>query len=140
MPILCGSALKNQGVQPVIDAIIDFLPSPLDIPPITRVNPETGIEEFRNPKTNDPLCALAFKVIMDQGRKAVFVRVYSGELNAESEVYNATRRIKERVARLFLTHANKREKIKSATVGSIALVVGLKDTRTGDTLTSLDSP
>ncbi|MGA8833526.1 MAG: elongation factor G [Desulfomonilaceae bacterium] len=140
VPILCGSALKNQGVQPVIDAIIDFLPSPIDIPPIKGVNPETGLEEFRNPKTKDPLCALAFKVIMDQGRKAVFVRVYSGELNAESEVYNATRGIKERVARLFLTHANKREKIKSATVGSIALVVGLKDTRTGDTITNFGAP
>ncbi|MGO9739864.1 MAG: elongation factor G [Desulfomonilaceae bacterium] len=140
VPILCGSALKNQGVQPVIDAIIDFLPSPIDIPPIRGVNPETGSEEFRNPKTKDPLCALAFKVIMDQGRKAVFVRVYSGELNAESEVYNATRGIKERVARLFLTHANKREKIKSATVGSIVLVVGLKDTKTGDTITNLGSP
>ena len=140
VPILCGSALKNQGVQPVIDAIIDFLPSPIDIPPIKGVNPETGLEEFRNPKTKDPLCALAFKVIMDQGRKSVFVRVYSGELNAESEVYNATRGIKERVARLFLTHANKREKIKSATVGSIALAVGLKDTRTGDTITNFGAP
>lgn len=140
VPVLCGSALKNQGVQPVIDAIIDFLPSPIEVPPIKGVNPETGIEEFRNPKAKDPLCALAFKVIMDQGRKAVFVRVYSGELLAESEVYNATRGIKERVARLFLTHANKREKIKSATVGSIVLVVGLKETKTGDTITSEGSP
>jgi elongation factor G len=140
VPILCGSALKNQGVQPVIDAIIDFLPSPVDIPPIRGLNPETGFEELRNPRTKEPLCALAFKVIMDQGRKAVFVRVYSGELNAESEVYNATRGIKERVARLFLTHANKREKIKSVTVGSIALVVGLKDTKTGDTITNFGAP
>lgn len=140
VPILCGSALKNQGVQPVIDAIIDFLPSPLDVRPISGVNPETGNVEIRNPKIKDPLCALAFKVIMDQGRRAVFVRVYSGELNSESEVYNATRGFKERVARLFLTHANKREKIKCATVGSIVLVVGLKDTRTGDTITSFDAP
>lgn len=140
VPILCGSALKNQGVQPVIDAIIDFLPSPIEVPPISGINPETGAEEFRNPKAKDPLCALAFKVIMDQGRKAVFVRVYSGELVAESEVFNATRGVKERVARLFLTHANKREKIKSATVGSIALVVGLKETKTGDTITSEGAP
>ncbi|MGC8658498.1 MAG: elongation factor G [Desulfomonilaceae bacterium] len=140
VPTLCGSALKNQGVQPVIDAIIDFLPSPLDVPPIAGINPETGAKELRNPKVKDPLCALAFKVIMDQGRKSVFVRVYSGELNAESEVYNATQGIKERVARLFLTHANKREKIKSACAGSIALVVGLKDTRTGDTITSPTAP
>ena len=140
VPVLCGSALKNQGVQPVIDAIIDFLPSPLEVPPISGINPQTGLEEVRHPKLRDPLCALAFKVIMDQGRKTVFVRVYSGELAADSEILNATRGVKERVARLFLTHANKREKIKSATVGSIALVVGLKETKTGDTLTSPLAP
>jgi len=140
VPTLCGSALKNLGVQPVIDAIIDFLPSPQDVPPLIGKNPETGMEEIRKPKANEPLCALAFKVIMDQGRKAIFVRIYSGELNADSEVLNATRGHKERVARLFLTHANKREKIKSAAVGSIVLVVGLKETRTGDTITSLAAP
>ena len=140
VPTLCGSALKNMGVQPVIDAIINFLPSPLDIPPVVGINPETGQEETRLPKVKEPLCALAFKVTMDQGRKAVYVRVYSGELESETEVYNASRKIKERVARLFQMHANKREKIKSATAGSIALVVGLKDTRTGDTITSLSHP
>jgi elongation factor G len=140
VPTLCGSALKNQGVQPVINSAIDFLPSPLDVPPVTGVNPETGSQEVRLPKVKDPLCAFAFKVVMDQGRKATYVRVYSGEIEAEKEVYNATRGVKERVARLFLMHANKREKIKSATAGSIALAVGLKETKTGDTLTDSSHP
>jgi elongation factor G len=140
VPVLCGSALKNQGVQPVIDAAIDFLPSPLDVPPVTGLNPKTGLEEVREPKNKAPLCALAFKVMMDQGRKATYVRVYSGELHAEQEIFNATRGTKERVARLFLMHANKREKIKSAAAGTIALAVGLKDTRTGDTLTDAGFP
>lgn len=140
VPVLCGSALKNKGVQPVIDAVIDFLPSPLDIPPVVGINPVTGEKEQRESKVKGPLCALAFKVIMDQGRKATYVRVYSGELQGDQEVYNATRGIKERVARLFLMHANKREKIKVAPAGTIALVVGLKDTRTGDTLTASSHP
>jgi elongation factor G len=140
VPVLCGSALKNVGVQPVIDAAIDFLPSPLDVPPIVGINPQSGEQEVREPKNKAPLCAFAFKVTMDQGRRATYLRVYSGELPAEGEVYNATRKTKERVARLFLMHANKREKIKSATAGSIALAVGLKDTRTGDTLTDFAHP
>ncbi len=140
VPTLCGSALKNQGVQPVIDAAIDFLPSPLDVPPVTGTNPRTGKEEQRPPKLKGPMCALAFKVLIDQGRKATFLRVYSGELNAESEVFNATRGYKERVSRLFLMHANKREKIQSCTAGNIVLALGLKDTRTGDTITDTSSP
>jgi elongation factor G len=140
VPVLCGSALKNQGVQPVIEAAIDFLPSPLEVPPVYGTNPESGEQELREPKLKAPLCAFAFKVIMDQGRKATYVRVYSGELQAEQEVLNVTRSTRERVARLFLMHANKREKIKSAPAGCIALAVGLKDTRTGDTLTDLTHP
>jgi elongation factor G len=140
VPTLCGTALKNLGVQPVIDAAIDFLPSPLDVPPVEGINPQSGETETRSPKGKEPLCALAFKVIMDQGRKATYVRVYSGTLEAEAEVYNATRGYKERVARLFQMHANKREKIKSAHAGSIALAIGLKDTRTGDTLTAPSAP
>lgn len=140
VPTLCGSALKNQGVQPVIDAAIDFLPSPLDVPPVMGINPDTGRSEERFPKAKDPLCAFAFKVIMDQGRKATYLRVYSGELQPEKEVYNVTRHIKERVARLFLMHANKREKIDSAAPGSIVLAMGLKEARTGDTLTVPSAP
>ena len=140
VPTLCGSALKNQGVQPVIEAVIDFLPSPMEIPPIVGINPETGAEEQRAPKRGEPLCAFAFKVMMDQGRRATYLRVYSGELESEKEIYNATRGIRERVARLFFMHANKREKIKSAPAGSIALAVGLKEARTGDTLTDASAP
>ena len=140
VPTLCGSALKDQGVQPVIDAAIDFLPSPLDVPPVVGINPETGEKEQREPKAKEPLCAFAFKVVMDQGRKATYLRVYSGELEAEKEIYNATRGIRERVARLFLMHANKREKIKSASAGNIVLAVGLKETKTGDTLTDPSKP
>ena len=140
VPILCGSALKNQGVQPVIDAVIDFLPSPLDVLPVTGINPETEQEEKREPSVKAPMCAFAFKVLMDQGRKTTYLRIYSGELHSEQEVYNASRQMKERVARLFLMHANKREKIKSAPAGSIALAVGLKETRTGDTLTDPRAP
>ncbi|MBI4963528.1 MAG: elongation factor G [Desulfomonile tiedjei] len=140
VPTLCGSALRNQGVQPVIDAVLDFLPSPLDVPPIVGINPQTGEEEQRAPKAKEPLCAFSFKVIMDQGRKATYLRVYSGELEAEKEIYNASRGIRERLARLFLMHANKREKIKSASAGSIVLAVGLKETKTGDTLTEPSAP
>ena len=140
VPVLCGSALKNQGVQPVIDAVVDYLTSPLEVTPVMGINPETGEKEIREPKIKAPLCAFAFKVIMDQGRKATYLRVYSGELHAESETFNATRAVKERVARLFLMHANKREKIKSAPAGSIALAVGLKEARTGDTLTDPAAP
>ncbi len=140
VPVLCGSALKNQGVQPVIDAVIDFLPSPLDVLPVTGINPETEQEEKREPSIKAPMCAFAFKVLMDQGRKTTYLRIYSGELHSEQEVYNASRQVKERVARLFLMHANKREKIKSAPAGSIALAVGLKETRTGDTLTDPRAP
>lgn len=140
VPTLCGTALKNIGVQPVIDAVIDFLPSPLDSPPIEGINPLNGFQEQRFPKSKDPLCAFAFKVVMDQGRKATYLRVYSGDLLAEKEVYNATRGMKERVARLFLMHANKREKIASAPPGTIVLAVGLKDTKTGDTLTDPSAP
>jgi elongation factor G len=104
------------------------------------MNPETEEDEVIRPNNRDPLCAFSFKVTMDQGRKANFVRVYSGKLEADSEVYNSNLQIKERVARLFLTHANKREKIKVVDAGGIALVVGLKNTRTGDTLTDKKRP
>ncbi|MFC1833299.1 elongation factor G [Thermodesulfobacteriota bacterium] len=140
VPLLCGSALKNQGVQPVVEAVIDFLPSPLEVPPVMGINPDTGEEEVREPKANAPLCALAFKVIMDQGRRATYLRVYSGTLDADSQVYNVTRAKAERVARLFQMHANKRERIKSVSAGGIALAVGLKESKTGDTLALRKSP
>jgi elongation factor G len=140
VPVLCGSALKNKGVQPLLDAIVDYLPSPLDIPPVRGQVPGTNLWEERPADDSAPLAALAFKVAMDQGRKMVYLRIYSGKLRAGQEVYNATRGKKERVARLLSMHANKRERIEEAGAGSIIAAMGLKDTATGDTLCSEERP
>ncbi len=140
VPVFCGSALKNKGVQPVLDAIGRYLPSPLDIPPIRGINPETGEEEERRASIKEPLSALAFKVQMDQGRKMTYVRVYSGILNAGQEVWNATKSKKEKIARLLRMHANKRERIKEAGAGQIVAVMGLKLAGTGDTICDPEHP
>jgi len=137
VPVLCGSALKNKGIQPLLDAIVRFLPSPVDIPPIKGVNPETGetIECPANDK--DPLAALIFKVSIMEGRKLSYVRIYRGTMHAGEDVYNPTRRMKEKVARILWMHANKRERIDAAGAGSIIGVVGLKESSTGETLCSM---
>lgn len=137
VPVLCGSALKNKGIQPLLDAIVRFLPSPVDIPPIKGVNPETGetIECPANDK--DPLAALIFKVSIMEGRKLSFVRIYRGTMHAGEDVYNPTRGIKEKVARILWMHANKKERIDAAGAGSIIGVVGLKESSTGETLCSM---
>ena len=134
VPLFCGSALKNKGVQPVLDGISRYLPSPLDIPPVTGIDPNTGEEATRKSSYDAPLSALAFKIQMDQGRKMTFVRIYSGLMKAGGEVYNPGKKKKERVARLLQMHANKRERIQEAGAGSIVAVMGLKETTTGDTL------
>ena len=134
-PVIAGASFKNKGVQPMLDAVVDYLPSPLDIPPVKGVNPETGEADTRNADPKAPFSALAFKIMNDKFvGQLVFVRVYSGTLNAGSGVYNSTRDKKERVGRLVRMHANDREDIESVSAGDIAAVVGLKDTRTGDTL------
>ena len=134
-PVICGASFKNKGVQPMLDCVVDYLPSPLDIPPVKGVNPETGEADSRNAEPGAPFSALAFKIMNDKFvGQLVFVRVYSGTLNAGSGVYNSTRDKKERVGRLVRMHANDREDIESVSAGDIAAVVGLKDTRTGDTL------
>ncbi len=140
VPVFCGSALKNKGVQPVLDAIVRYLPSPLDIPPVKGINPETGEEIERPARDNAPLAALAFKVQMDQGRKMTYVRIYSGVLRAGDEIYNPVKKCKEKAARILRMHANKRERIKEAGAGSIVAVMGLKNTTTGDTLCHSDHP
>ncbi len=140
VPVFCGSALKNKGVQPVLDGISRYLPSPLDIPPVKGTDPKTGEEITRPSKFDAPLSALAFKVQMDQGRKMTFVRVYSGVLKAGEEVFNPGKNKKERVARLLQMHANKRERIQEAGAGSIVAVMGLKHTVTGDTICDPKNP
>lgn len=140
-PVFCGSALKNKGVQLLLDAVINFLPSPGDLPPVTGLNPKTGEHEKREAKENEPLSALAFKVQTDPyvGR-LVYTRVYSGKLLAGSYTYNSTKAQKERVGRLLLMHANHREETKELTAGEIGAVVGLKETITGDTLSDEQKP
>lgn len=140
VPVFCGSALKNKGVQPVLDGISRYLPSPLDIPPVKGTDPKTGEEITRPSKFDAPLSALAFKVQMEQGRKMTFVRVYSGVLKAGEEVFNPGKNKKERVARLLQMHANKRERIQEAGAGSIVAVMGLKHTVTGDTICDPKNP
>ena len=134
-PVLCGSSYKNKGVQVLLDAIIDYLPSPLDIPAITGIDPDTEEEEVRHPDDSEPFSALAFKIVTDPfvGKLAYF-RVYSGSLKAGSYVYNSSKGKRERIGRILLMHANKREEVEEAFAGDIAAAVGLKDTSTGDTL------
>ena len=134
-PVICGASFKNKGVQPMLDAVVDYLPSPLDVPPMTGINPETGQPETREPDAKAPFSALAFKIMNDPFvGQLTFVRVYSGTLNSGTGVYNSTRDKKERIGRLVRMHAKKQEEIESVSAGDIAAVPGLKDTRTGDTL------
>ena len=140
VPVLCGAALRNKGIQPLLDAIIDFLPSPLDVPPISGINPKTGNVETRESSPRGPLTALAFKVSVHEGRNLVYLRMYSGNMTVGGEVYNSSRKTTERIARIFLMHANKRERVESAQAGDIVATLGLKDTFTGNTLCSESHP
>ena len=134
-PVFCGSALRNKGIQPLLDGVIDYLPSPVDIPPVKGENPKTGEIEERPASDDAPLCALAFKIVTDPyvGRLA-YIRVYSGVLTQGTMVYNATKEKRERVGRLLRMYANKREEIKEVRAGDIAAVLGMKSVTTGDTL------
>jgi elongation factor G len=140
-PVICGTAFKNKGVQMLLDAVIDYLPSPLEVPPVVGLgmNGEEGVT--RKPADSEPFSALAFKIMTDPYvGQLVFARVYSGVLPAGSYVYNSTKDTKERVGRLLQMHANKREEIKEVRAGDIAAIVGLKNTLTGDTLCDEDKP
>ena len=135
VPVLCGAAFKNKGIQPLLDAIIDYLPSPLDIPPIKGVNPDTGEIEERPTDPDAPLSALAFKIMTDPYIGTLtFLRIYSGRLESGMAVYNSTKRKKERIGRLVRLHANQREEITGAFAGDIVAAIGLRVTTTGDTL------
>ena len=135
VPVYCGSSLKNMGVQPLIDGIIDFLPSPLETPPVTGMNPKSGKQEERLSHEDEPLAALAFKLQNDQQAGVLtYVRVYSGKLSNGKSVYNANRKKHERVNRLIRMYSNRRENIDALTAGDIGVAVGFRETRTGDTL------
>ncbi len=140
VPVFCGAALRNKGVQPLLDGIVEYLPSPLDVPPIVGHNPETGKEELRRSEIKGPFSALAFKVMMDQGRKMTYVRIYSGRVKTGATVYNPGKNVKEKLARLLKMHSNKRERIDQASAGDIVAVMGLKITTTGDTLCNEENP
>ncbi|MBI4034986.1 MAG: elongation factor G [Candidatus Chisholmbacteria bacterium] len=141
VPVFCGSSLRNKGVQPLLDAIIDYLPSPVDIPPAKGENPKLKTVEERRADQQAPFAALAFKIQTDPHvGKLTYIRVYSGSLSAGSYVVNVTKREKERVGRLLLMHANQREEVKEVTAGEIVAVVGLKQTTTGDTLADEANP
>ena len=140
VPVLCGAALKNKGIQPLLDAIVQFLPSPVDIPPIEGIHPETGQIIKCLPKSSDPLVALIFKVAMMEGRKLSFVRIYSGQLKVGLEVFNPVRKQKEKIARILNMHANRRERVDRAGAGRIVGVIGLKESSTGETLCTPEHP
>ncbi|MCP4690803.1 MAG: elongation factor G [Desulfobacterales bacterium] len=139
-PVLCGSALRNKGIQPLLDAINSYLPSPADVPPIKGVHPKTGEEISCRAIDKAPLAALIFKVAMIDGRKLSYIRVYSGKMKVGEAVFNPSRKNKEKLARILRMHANKRERVDAAGAGSIVGVVGLKDSSTGETLCGSDHP
>jgi elongation factor G len=140
VPLLCGAALKNKGIQPLLDAIKQFLPSPLDVPPIKGTHPDSGEVITCLPKDSEPLAALIFKVAMMEGRKLSFIRIYSGRISVGGEVFNPTRNEKEKISRILNMHANRRERMESAGAGSIVGVMGLKGSSTGETLCHREHP
>ncbi len=141
VPVLCGSAFKNKGVQTLLDAVVDYLPSPIDVPAIKGINPKTEAEDTRKSDDNEPFSALAFKVMSDPFVGSLtFVRIYSGKMESGTYVQNTVKDNRERVGRMLLMHANNREDIKEAYAGDIVAVAGLKATTTGDTLCDADKP
>ena len=140
VPTYCGSALRNKGVQPLLDGINSFLPNPTEVPAIVGQHPQSGAEEARPARDDGPLAALAFKIMVDQSQRLTYVRIYSGTLKSGQEVYNPLKGASEKVARILRMHANKREPLEEAHAGSLVALLGLKTTTTGDTLCSRDQP
>ncbi len=140
VPVFLGAALKNSGIQPLLDAVVDFLPSPSDLPPAQGIDPRTRAElSFAN-QSDAPLSALAFKVVMEGSRRLVFVRLYSGRISNSSSLYNSTQEVTERIGHIFLPHANSKEPTETAEAGQIVALGGLKQTTTADTLCQRDHP
>jgi elongation factor G len=141
VPVLCGSALRNKGIQHMLDAVVSYLPSPIDVPPVVGIDPRNGKELQRSPTDGAPFSALAFKIVSDPfiGR-LVYFRVYSGKVEAGAQVYNSRSERRERIGRLLKMHANRREEVKQVEAGDIAAALGLKDTFTGDTLCHTNAP
>ena len=135
VPVLCGTALRNKGIQPLLNSIVRYLPSPLDVPPVQGTNPQTGQIELREARDDEDLAALAFKIVLDEGRKLTYIRIYSGAMKVGDEVYNVNLGKKEKISRIFRMHANHRDRIEEARTGAIVGIVGLKETTTGQTLT-----
>jgi len=141
IPVLCGSAFKNKGVQPLLDCVVEYMPSPLDVPPIKGIHPDSGADDQRTASDTEPFSALAFKIMSDPFvGKLAFFRTYSGVLNSGSYVYNSTKGKRERIGRILQMHANHREDITEVRSGDIAAAIGLKDTTTGDTLCDEKTP
>ncbi len=140
VPMLCGSAFKNKGVQPMLDAVVDYLPSPLDLPPTAGIDPKTDLPMTRMPSEAEPFAALAFKIVADPFGKLTYFRVYSGRIDKNSEVYNSTKQKRERLGRILLMHANQREDLEVALAGDIVAGLGFKNTTTGDTLCDREKP
>jgi elongation factor G len=141
VPVLGGTALRNKGIHELLDAVLAYLPSPADVPPVTGVDPKNTDEKLvRYPKNNEPFAALAFKIAMDEGRKVIFMRIFSGTIEAGAEVLNVRTGKKEKIARLFQLHANKRERLDKAIAGEIVAAAGLKDATTGDTVCDPKAP
>ncbi|HSK02467.1 MAG TPA: elongation factor G [Kofleriaceae bacterium] len=141
IPVLAGTALRNKGIHPLLDAVLAYLPSPADVPPVTGVDPRNKDEKLqRAPKNSEPFAALAFKIAMDEGRKVVFMRIFSGTIEPGLEVLNVRTGKKEKIARLFHVHANKRERLDKGVAGEIVAAAGLKDATTGDTICDPKAP
>ena len=140
VPVTCGSSYKNKGVQMLLDAMVEYLPSPLDVPHIKGTNPDTGEEEERISSDDQPMAGLAFKIVADPYGKLAFFRLYSGKLTSGSYVYNASKGRKERIGRIVRMHSNTRTEVDEVFAGDIVAIVGLKDTTTGDTLCDENAP
>jgi len=134
VPVLCGAALRNKGIQPLLDAVVRYLPSPVDVPPVQGVNPQSGEPETRDATDDEDLSALAFKVVLEEGRKLVYIRIYSGVLKVGDEVMKVNLGKKEKISRIFRIHANHKERVEEVRTGAIVGIVGLKETSTGHTL------